>query len=26
VRQTWDISTDGGTTWRTSFDGYYARR
>jgi hypothetical protein len=26
VRQTWDISTDGGTSWRTSFDGYYARR
>jgi len=26
VRQTWDISTDGGTTWQTTFDGYYARR
>ena len=26
VRQTWDISTDDGATWQTTFDGYYARR
>jgi hypothetical protein len=26
VRQQWEVSTDGGTTWKTSFDGYYARR
>jgi hypothetical protein len=26
VRQTWDISTDGGATWQTTFDGYYAHR
>ena len=25
VRQTWDISTDGGKRWQTSFDGYYSR-
>jgi len=26
VRQTWDISTDGGKTWVMSFDGYYTRK
>jgi hypothetical protein len=26
VRQQWEASTDGGTTWKTAFDGYYARR
>jgi len=26
VRQTWDISTDGGKTWQNGFDGFYARR
>lgn len=26
VRQTWDLSTDHGTTWKTTFDGYYSRR
>jgi hypothetical protein len=26
VRQHWEVSTDGGATWKTSFDGYYARR
>ena len=26
VRQTWDLSTDGGKTWTMSFDGYYARK
>jgi len=26
VRQTWDISTDGGKTWVMSFDGYYKRK
>jgi hypothetical protein len=26
VRQTWDISTDGGKTWVHSFDGYYKRK
>ena len=25
VRQLWQISTDGGGTWTTSFDGYYRR-
>jgi hypothetical protein len=25
VRQTWDISPDGGMTWKTSFDGKYVR-
>ena len=25
VRQSWDISTDNGKTWQTSFDGTYAR-
>lgn len=26
VRQTWTVSSDGGATWTTSFDGYYAKR
>ena len=26
VRQQWEVSTDGGTTWKTAFDGYYQRR
>jgi hypothetical protein len=26
VRQTWDVSTDGGATWQKTFDGYYTRR
>jgi hypothetical protein len=26
VRQTWTVSSDGGATWATSFDGYYAKR
>jgi hypothetical protein len=26
VSQRWDISTDGGKTWRTTFLGYYTRR
>jgi len=26
VRQTWSVSSDGGATWTTSFDGYYAKR
>ncbi|HSK19517.1 MAG TPA: hypothetical protein VK912_10260 [Longimicrobiales bacterium] len=26
VRQHWQISTDGGDTWTTSFDGYYRRK
>ncbi|MBK6489651.1 MAG: hypothetical protein IPF98_22980 [Gemmatimonadetes bacterium] len=26
VRQLWELSIDGGTTWRTTFDGYYTRR
>lgn len=26
VRQHWEVSADGGTTWKTAFDGYYARR
>ena len=26
VRQLWEISTDGGATWTTSFDGLYAKR
>ena len=26
VRQQWEVSTDAGTTWKTAFDGYYARR
>jgi hypothetical protein len=26
VRQFWELSTDGGGTWRTVFDGRYARR
>ncbi len=26
VRQHWEVSTDDGATWKTSFDGYYARR
>lgn len=25
VRQHWETSSDGGTTWRTAFDGWYAR-
>lgn len=25
VRQHWQVSTDGGATWTTSFDGYYRR-
>jgi hypothetical protein len=25
VRQHWEVSTDGGTTWRTVFDGTYRR-
>jgi hypothetical protein len=25
VRQTWTVSADGGATWTTSFDGYYAK-
>jgi len=25
VRQTWDISADGGKTWKTTFDGKYVR-
>jgi hypothetical protein len=26
VRQHWEQSSDGGTTWTTAFDGYYTRR
>jgi hypothetical protein len=26
VRQHWEVSSDGGTTWRTAFDGRYVRR
>jgi len=26
VRQHWEASADGGTTWRTAFDGCYRRR
>lgn len=26
VRQTWDVSSDGGKTWTNSFDGYYAKK
>lgn len=26
VRQLWELSTDGGATWRPTFDGYYSRR
>ncbi len=26
VRQLWTVSTDGGKTWTTSFDGYYAKK
>lgn len=26
VRQVWDVSADGGVTWKTSFDGFYSRR
>lgn len=26
VRQFWQSSTDGGTTWNVAFDGYYSRR
>ena len=26
VRQLWTVSTDGGKTWATSFDGYYAKK
>jgi hypothetical protein len=26
VRQLWESSTDGGSTWTTAFDGYYSRR
>jgi hypothetical protein len=26
VRQLWEVSSDGGTTWRTAFDGRYVRR
>jgi hypothetical protein len=26
VRQHWQVSSDGGTTWRTAFDGRYVRR
>lgn len=26
VRQLWETSPDGGTTWETSFEGYYTRR
>lgn len=26
VQQEWNISTDGGRTWKKSFDGYYSRR
>jgi len=26
VRQQWEVSNDGGATWKTAFDGYYARR
>lgn len=26
VRQHWESSTDGGTTWTTAFDGYYSKR
>jgi len=26
VRQTWTVSSDGGKTWATSFDGYYSKK
>jgi hypothetical protein len=26
VRQLWETSSDGGATWKTSFDGYYTKR
>ena len=26
VRQLWESSKDGGTTWTVAFDGYYAKR
>jgi hypothetical protein len=26
VRQHWEASEDGGTTWKTAFDGYYTKR
>ena len=26
VRQLWETSSDGGATWKTSFDGYYSKR
>lgn len=26
VRQQWEVSSDGGETWRTAFDGRYSRR
>jgi len=26
VRQTWTVSSDGGATWATAFDGFYAKR
>jgi hypothetical protein len=26
VRQTWDVSSDGGKTWTNSFDGFYAKK
>jgi hypothetical protein len=26
VRQLWETSADGGTTWTTSFDGLYTKR
>ena len=26
VRQVWEVSSDGGATWKTSFDGYYTKR
>jgi hypothetical protein len=26
VQQEWNISTDGGQTWKKTFDGYYSRQ
>ncbi|HUC43472.1 MAG TPA: hypothetical protein VMR65_05505 [Candidatus Sulfotelmatobacter sp.] len=26
VRQTWTVSSDGGTSWSTAFDGFYSKR
>ena len=26
VRQTWTVSSDGGKTWTTAFDGYYSKK